>query len=226
MVQRQYAHKVNRVTISGTSSTGGEIWTTGFYLGLEGGDAGAVTPVMASAIGAMWQTYFTAANSYTSTNYKTTQIKCAQFNADGSTDEDNVEYYIYGSPISGVSGGAWFPPQIALVATLISSNVRGVAAKGRMFLPGVNIAVNGDGHFSPTEQGNLATAFNTFLSQVNQSVDVPDKVILASSGSAPLYANKANKNVEHIRIGNVYDTQRRRRNALKETYLSRDVAQT
>lgn len=220
-----YAHKVTRVTISGTCFSGGEIWSTGFWLGQEGQDAQDVTPVMCSAIGAMWSTFFTGASNCVNFRYQTTQVKAARMHTDGATEPDQVEYWTPSSAMNGGETGVPHPPQITLAATLTSSNVRGPASKGRMFLPGVHIAVGADGRADSGALGTMATAFNTFLSQVNQSADVPDRLILVSHESITPIRSSQNKNVEHVKFGNVFDTQRRRRNAINEVYINRDTAQ-
>jgi hypothetical protein len=221
-----FAHKVNRVTIMGTCFGGQEIWTTGFWLGQEGADAADVTPPQANAVATLWQTFFTHADSGVNNNYKTTQIKIAQHAADGLTNEDNVEYYVYGTAITGGYSANPMPPQTALVATLQSSNVRGIASKGRMYLPGICHPLDGTGKLTSYTNGLVADHINTFLSGINTDSTIPDFLVNASHGSkATLYTNPANKRVEHVRVGNVYDTQRRRRNAFVETYLNRDIAQ-
>jgi hypothetical protein len=221
----KYAFKVTRVTISGTCFSGGEIWQTGFWLGNEDADAGDVTPTMVSAIGAMWQTFFTGASNGVNFRYITTQVKAARMHQDGTTQPDQVEYWTPGGTIAGGETGVPHPPQIALAATLTSSNVRGPASKGRMFLPGIHIAVGADGRADSGALGTCATAFNTFLSQVNQSTDVPDRIILVSTESIIPPREHQNKRVEHVKFGNVFDTQRRRRNGINEVYISRDTAQ-
>lgn len=220
-----FAHKVTRVTISGTCFSGAEIWSTGFWLGEEDGDSADVTAPMVAAIGAMWTTFFTGNSNNVNFRWQTTQVKAARMNADGSTDTDNVEYWNPSGTVAGGDVGSPFPAQIALAATLISSNVRGPASKGRMFLPGVHIGVGADGRADSGGIGTTATALNTFLSEVNDSVDVPNRIILVSTESVIPLRDSQNKKVEHLRMGNVFDTQRRRRNALVETYINRDVSQ-
>ena len=222
-----YAYEIARVTMSGTCFNGAEIWSTGFWVGQEDADVGEVTPAAVSAVATAWQTFFTGNHGF-SQAFKTDQVKMARTDNDGHTITDQVEYHVYGTPIVGTSGGAAMPPQISVVGTMISSNVRGLAAKGRMYLPGINYPISStDGLMGTNEQGAIANGFNTFLSTVNESAVVPGAVILASKGRNPLGFPTVgqNKNVEHIRIGRVYDTQRRRRNALSEQYVSRDTSQ-
>jgi len=49
-------------------------------------------------------------------------------------------------------------------------------------------------------------------------------VILASAGRGTAGTGARNEPVTRIRVGNVYDTQRRRRNQLAETYVSANLA--
>jgi hypothetical protein len=230
-----YAFKVAKVTISGTCFAGQEEWSTGFYLGHDDQDALDPGTTSASAIGALWTTFFTSTQAYVSTAYKTSSVKVSLLELDGDVDLSAIDIYDYPAPITGVSGGAPLPPQITVAATLTSDNQRGLASKGRMYLPGVNLPIfPTDPHFSPTEQGLMATALQTFVDGVNDEFNMPGRVILASKGNKVQgaggpddysYANGINRYVTGLRIGNVYDTQRRRRNDLVEGYISRVIAQ-
>jgi hypothetical protein len=231
-----YAHKVNRVTISGTSFQGAEIWSTGFFLGAEAGDAPAVTVTAPEAVFNLWKTFFIHAQSEISWSYVTTQVKIAGIGTDGKTIEDQVFYHNPSSaPAGGKTSNGW-PAQISLVATLQSSIVRGLASKGRMFIPGVQTNMTAGGKADPTQLGIVADKFNTFLSGLNLDPGVPGKLINASFGhkfkigenaeGEPIYDYTAgvNKVVDWVKIGDVYDTQRRRRNSLTEGYTTRNVA--
>jgi len=229
-----YAHKVARVTISGTSFQGAEIWSTGFFLGQEGADAADVTPVAASAIGGYWQTFFTHAQSEISWSYQTTQVKVARIATNGETEEDQVEYWNPGSTMQGGKSANGWPAQISLAATLQSSNVRGLASKGRMFLPGVQTNTTAGGKADPTQLGLVGDHLATFLGALNSDFGVPGKVINASfghiltkdpvTGRPTSWTVGENKLVEWIKMGDVYDTQRRRRNQLVEVYTTKNVA--
>lgn len=229
-----YAHKFVRVTISGTCFNGTEEWSTGFQMGSPTADMVGATAPGAQSIATAWQTFFTtAANSFCS-QYKTTQVKAALINTDGKTDLDSIDYYNYPTPITG--GGSVFPlpPQITIAATLTSDNQRGLAAKGRMYLPGINFPpATATGKIDTASIGTLATNFKAFLDAVNTGSGVSGKVVLASKGrkqagvgtdGQPLYLGGRTAWVTGCRIGDVYDTQRRRRNGLAETYVTRVLA--
>lgn len=232
---KAYAHKWVRVTISGTSNTGAEEWSTGFQMGSPTVDMTDAQAPGAQSIATAWQTFFTAAANKFSGYYFTKQVKCALINTDGSTDLDAIDYYDFPTAIGGGGGTVGtLPAQITLAATLTSDRQRGLASKGRMYLPGICEPIEGaTGKLPSGFQGTLATNFKTFLDSVNTASGVSGKLVLASAGhkgappapgEPPIYAGGVTAWVTGCRIGNVYDTQRRRRNGFTEAYQSRVLA--
>lgn len=229
MATPPFAHRVNRVVIQGNFASGAEIWTTGFHMGQTGSDAALPTQQLADDIKTAWATFFTTPGVGINSMWKCDQVKISSFGTDGKASPADTVY----SPFStNTQGGAtsFFPPQISLAATLMGPDPRGVGAKGRMYLPGVSAAIDGTGHLPFGAVTPILTALKTFLQAVNNSTASPDWIINASHGSlnkdgTPKIGGFApvNKLVGSIRIGNVYDTQRRRRNALVETYQTTTV---
>lgn len=213
-----FNHKVNRVTISGSSFGGEEEWSTGFYFGYTSGDADLPDQDTVDAIGPLWQTFFTASTSYTGSAWKTHEIKMSQLGTDGKTIADSPKYFTYATPITGGGTGPNFPPQVALVATLVGAEARGLASKGRMFLPGIMSSVDSNGRISDASRTSICNNLKTFLVGVNM-LPANNVVVLASQGrKPPLLGDPVIKQAINVRVGNVYDTQRRRRNALTEVY--------
>jgi hypothetical protein len=228
-----YAHQVKRVTISGTSFGGAEQWSTGFYVGAVGADVSNPTQAFADAIRTAWTTFFQSTGAAIGNLWKTDNVKVAQVGTDGKTNLSNVVYAPYGTPIVGGNAAAAFPPQIALVASLENAGARGLAAKGRMYLPGVSAAVNGSGQIATAGVTGITTAMKTFLDAVNAAAPTGERVILASQGRrvkqpdgsyAVTPGTAVNADVNRVRVGSVYDTQRRRRNQLVEAYQSSTLA--
>jgi hypothetical protein len=63
-----------------------------------------------------------------------------------------------------------------------------------------------------------------FFASVNGSTDAPGILVNASQGAdREIASGRINRPVTHIRVGNVYDTQRRRRNALTEVYATDEI---
>jgi hypothetical protein len=224
------AHRTTRVSIMGTMFGGAEEWTTGFFIGSPSADADLPTQAQADAIAAAWRTYFTAAASGFSGNYTTTTVKLSSIGTDGkSSAADTIYSTLAPAAVGGNNAGA-YPPQIALVATLTSSVARGVGSKGRMYLPGIFSPVDATGHIGSTPQGAMLANLVTFLQAVNTAQGGFQSIVLASHGSlnadgTPKVGGSApvNRAVTSVRLGNVFDTQRRRRNGLAEVYQTTNL---
>lgn len=214
-----YAWAVNRYTISGTCFGGGEIWTTSFFAGREAADSIAPTDNGVSLVADAWKTFFTNTTSSIASAYKTTEVKAVQLDTSGHTRLDTVKHFTYTTaPVGGVASSP-MPAQVALVATLQSTLPRGLASKGRMFLPGVNIPVDATGHLPAGSMTSLLANFRTFINAVNSVQDLGGVVVLASRGRGALPVTPGPiKAVSTVKLGNVYDTLRRRRNQLVESY--------
>lgn len=231
------AYSAIRWSISGTCFGGTEIWSTGFWTGNDASDipGTSVSQATVDSVAARWSTFFTAANSSIYSGYKTALVKAAYWHYDvpalKNKEFGTPTYHTYTAPISG--GGVSstpMPPQTALAASLVSGYRSGTASHGRMFLPGVNSPLDSStGKISPTYVTNLAATFLTFVNGVNTD-SVPGgsgKMILVGRGVTPVSLpphEAKNAYVTGIKIGDVYDTQRRRRNGIRETYTGLGVA--
>jgi len=224
-----YAHSIKRVTFSGTCFNGAEIWSTGLYIGAVEADVSNPTQAFVDSVRTAWTTFFQNASVSVSSAFKTDNVKMAQINADGSTNLSNVVYAPYGTAIAGLGAATANPPQVALVASLENSGARGLAAKGRMYLPGINLPLGSNGQLSTGQVTPIATAMKTLIEAINAAAPTGEKVILASQGRRvkqadgsylPVPGTAVSSVVNRVRVGSVYDTQRRRRNAMVETYQS------
>lgn len=221
-----YAHRVQRVTISGTMFGGAEEWSTGFFMGQESADAQDYSEQAATDILTAWRTFFEAPGSNISAAYLTTQVKVAAIAADGHTETDQVYYAYPATELNGNVSAITLPPQCTVAVTLLSDRPRGKASKGRMYLPGFAVMPSSStGKIGSTQVGTMADNLKTFFDTLVGDVDIPDQLILAARGTGPVPGLTAqNDFVETIRVGDVIDTQRRRRNQLAETYTARVLA--
>lgn len=219
------AQKVVRVTLSGQMFNGAEEWQTGFYMGSATQDATAPTQQFADAVRDAWTTFFTFADHGISNSYSFTQAKCVLLAKDGRYGADEPVVSSPAASVVGPRSGAPMPPQVALVATLMAGSGKGLAGKGRMYLPGIAETINSSGHLDQGYCVKWADGLAAFFNTINGSFDAPGEVINVSRGhKALLGAGNRNVPVNGVRVGNVYDTQRRRRNALAETYSAATVA--
>lgn len=217
-------HRVVKVTLSGTMFGGAEIWSTGFHMGYENSDAAAITDQGIADVAEAWATFFSNQTTGISNRYSFTMCKMAMLGVDGKSLPDSAHYYSPQTAVTGGGGPTVLPPQLALVATLANSLPRGLATKGRMFLPGINFGIDDSGHLPSFYTDQVALNLKAFFDSVYQDADLPGNPVLASTGNSLQLRPGAIRNVTQIRIGNVYDTQRRRRNALTETYKTLPVS--
>ena len=222
-----YLMPTHRVTLMGTCLGGTEIWNTGFWLGESATAAGPPTQAEADAIRAAWQTFFVHGNSKINSSYKCDGVKVAWVQEDGTSDPSNTKYAYYTTPISGTSTDSGImPPQCSLAATMISAKARGFGSKGRMYLPGINAPLLATGKISSGTVLPIATKLKEFFDAVNAHADVPLPVTLnATASTNPTSTHDAEMwAVTGVKVGDVYDTQRRRRNQLVETYQLANLA--
>jgi len=219
-----FPHRVCRYTMSGTMFNDQEIWSTGFYMGTEDADSADPDQASVDAVAQHWATWFTQSSSKVSGAYKTLFVKGALLNNDGKTMLQNVVQHDYSPAINGAYNGGTNPPQIALVVSLRNTERRGLGVKGRMYLPGIGQPIQPDGKIIGVAADEMATNFQTFVNAINADFAIPGRMVMASKGGSGLFPAPGRvKEVHEIKIGNVYDTQRRRRNALVESYSTRSI---
>lgn len=131
------------------------------------------------------------------------------------------KWYDYTTPVIGTSTFN-VPPQDSIVVTLTTAESRGLAYKGRIFLPaGFGDVQGADGRLTPAQTSSIATRFKTFFDAVNDGFSVvvnAPYVVVASN-----VRTGATNRVTGVQVGNLVDTQRRRRNRLNEAYSSADL---
>jgi hypothetical protein len=214
-----FADKVVHVTISGDMFSGQEEWQTGFYMGLAEGAAAVPNQGFADAVRDAWLTLWTAPVNGFASAYRFNQVKAVRLGTDGKYDGSDIVTSTPASATAGGGSGSPLPPQCALVATLIAGSGKGLAGKGRMYLPGLRVPIDSSGGITTTAAQTTADFMAAFLNTVNGSFDAPGVVINASKGGkAALYTNPRNVPVNGVRVGTIYDTQRRRRNGMAELY--------
>lgn len=217
-------HRVVRCTFSGTMFGGAEIWTTGLYFGWDNKDADPITTEGMSNVSAAWEVFFKAAGSQVSSQYTYDMLKMAVINNDGHTLADSAQYFAPTTTIVGGGSPAALPPQVSLVASLRAAEPRGLATKGRMFLPGISAGVQPSGKLEAFTRDQIATNLKTFFDSIYNDADLPGNPVLISVGRGLLHTDGNIRRVTQLKLGDVYDTQRRRRNALQESYKTLAVA--
>lgn len=114
------------------------------------------------------------------------------------------------TPLAG-QGTISMPPQCSMVVSLLTS-IAGRKFRGRMYWP--NLAGSMTSSMKLTVPAGTATGFATMLNEIASRYPGPD-IIEPAVYSA---VDQALTSVTSVRVGDVVDTQRRRRDALTEIY--------
>lgn len=148
-------------------------------------------------------------------------FKLNRIGPDGRYVDPVTHEHVYPSPILGAVNSN-LPPQNSPAVSLRTSVDRGLASKGRMYLPpvGAFASLSNDGRLSITQATELATAVRRLCSELNNAQNTwggggatHGVVGIASDRGAGAF-----RIVSRVACGRVVDTIRSRRNALDEDY--------
>lgn len=160
-------------------------------------------------------------------------IKANVIGADGRyVNQTDSNTYEYATPLAGGATGAT-PPQIALAVSIVTAAQRGLASKGRFYLPVPSLAMDTvSGRLSESNALTAANAAATLANALNQwavSAGHGIRVGVASGGpvrNGIVTGPGAFRVATGFRVGTVLDTQRRRRADIPEVYKVNSTAVT
>lgn len=182
-------------------------WSKGTYtLGWEGATQGTAAHQTALALD-FW-TFFDAIKALMPADMRLTEIRLSAIQDNGAV-VNGASVFALSSPIVGsASATTQMPPEVAVVASLRTGG-RGPRNRGRMYLP-ANAAANAS--------GLIASASCTTI--VNAAKSLGENVAGAIPGGYLSVVHQAGltySTVTKVQVGNHWDAQRRRQNALPET---------
>lgn len=203
--------QILRVSIQG-SMPGGEKWSINPCWEINGSAGDPVSPAtataIATAIGAV-----TVPPSVTTmwspvTNLTGYRVEARALNGDLESQAE----FIRPTALGG-TGTAPHPYQTSCVISL-RTPLPGARFRGRLYMPATGcVIVATTLRLDPAVQSSLLTGMKTYLSAIETAIQasLPNANLTVWSRTYEGFAN-----VNSLRIGNVLDTQRRRRDALAE----------
>lgn len=215
--------------------------TERWQFGLRLSDGGVSNQVTAEAVSDDIQRWWQATAPYNtvvdgfgpSSTHRLTEVKCARIQPDGTYPPTDASYsHFYLPPIAGdQTPPAGQLPQGTVCVTLTTAVPRGLASKGRIYLPGSSRYVpQSDGLITSTNANAIAASIKRLINEINANTEVGNVMIYSRGKGVPTY-DAQHKRVEYtypnpgasrpvtgVRVGRVVDTQRRRRRSLAETY--------
>ena len=120
------------------------------------------------------------------------------------------------TPVKGRVEGFGMPQQ-TLCISLLTGAKRGLASRGRFYPPATIASLGADGTVNPNAVQATAAAARTLITNLNNwpGTDTP-----MGGSVVVLGGNGVTRPVTAVSVGNVMDTQRRRRSKLRESYTT------
>jgi hypothetical protein len=194
---------------------GGEIWSCGLRIAPVAGVTPAPDQALCDGIATAISTFHSSTGGHITSRAQLQFVKVNPIGVDGK----------YAFPVSivknfspvilgGGTGSATPPNQVALAATLTTDVARGVASKGRFYIPVPDCNSASDGLLATADVTAVKTAVNLLVTNINAvSANYDVAVFSRKSGAA------THRLVTGCKVGRVLDTIRRRRNKIAEKYV-------
>ena len=213
-----YTDPFIRLTFGGTIYNGADIWSCGINFW------NTSSPVPQLPTTAEMQEFADLASenlsdwmsrtaSLIGINAQLEWVKVAHLGTDGLYLKDSVITEVT-PPVTG-QGYANVPPQISTVISLGTNSTRGLAHIGRIYPP-LSGGITANGYIATNLVQGMAESASTLIEDLNES-SIQLSGAFAASVMSKVGAGRSLP-ITKIRVGNVLDTQRSRRNAFIETY--------
>ena len=155
-----------RLVLSGPLFTAEE-WSFGLSLVPEGGGGGSAPAEVPAALVTACTTFVSAVAG---NRARLDTVKLNEIGPDGRYTRDQTVLHEYVPPVGGNVAG-YHAPQVALAVTLETGVRRGLAARGRFYIPDPRYSMQTDGRLSVADATTDATAATTFIDAINAAVD-------------------------------------------------------
>lgn len=178
----------------------------------EGPGDGGFTKANQKAIAGIMRDYVNAVKAFQSNTFRWQEVRLSAFQADNKVI-NGATVVVLESPIVGTDATQDFPPQTAVVQSFTTSG-RGSRNRGRLYIPvhSSNAAASGSG----TVAGSTQTTVNTASKAMWDALEALTK--LGPAVVSPTHQTFSE--VVTFRVGDRFDTQRRRAGSVRETFAT------
>jgi hypothetical protein len=200
------------VAWGGPMGSSGEIWGNTLRCGgYADYDETSLQAACDGWLGSLISSYISASASNFTTEVQLEYVKANRVGPDGKYVDPTTAVHFYDTMPHGSAGSITWPYQVSMVASLRTAVKRGAGTHGRLYLPSQAWTMSSNGEVSDTVTDSVASGVNGLLqSMIDNANPLP---VYVYSRSGPF------NQVTDVLCGSVPDTQRRRRNALVETYV-------
>jgi hypothetical protein len=121
------------------------------------------------------------------------------------------------TPIAG-SATVSLPADVALVVTLNTDAARGLASKGRVYLPALATSAIAGGRVLPSARDNVGTQTALLVKNLSNAPGFDVAVGYTQVAVMSEVGEGTTRSVTSVRVGDLFDTQQRRSNKMREAY--------
>lgn len=228
-----YKHSFIKMTLNGSLADGQDIFNCGINLAVNNKTPETEADLLnerlfkayvenrGEAIKTSTKEFWTNSDMDIPGGVKLEYIKFSLVGQDGKVSTEPAVIDL--GSIAGSLSTASYVPQISSVITLQSDKWRDPGKYNRFYLPVA--APNGNGQWKISDTKTKAETTAKYLKTLKATVtdmDITNTIVPAAVSSS----DKIKGNflpITTVKVGNLYDTQRRRRNAINEQYLSAPV---
>lgn len=209
-----------RVEHRGTLLSGAEAWSMGHALFPPvGGGIADVQDIADTGVTRFQADVWDATGISSKIRPNSTYVGCRVRQVDASGVTRAVAESNLATPAPGTadSGAQSLPPQCSIVISLLTAQP-GARGRGRSYFPGMSTYVLTDsGRLTTVVRDALAAAWKDYFDSLNAALS---PLIAGVASDVGGYVNA----ISGIRVGDVIDTQRRRRDELPEAYKIETLA--
>ncbi len=168
---------------------------------------------------------FFASTQYISNAVSVLWVKFNRIGSDGRYVDQvrtHVRFLAGTSGSTGIIRGTstvGVPTFLSACATTTTVRQRGPGSKGRLYLPQCTAPVESNGRYAETTTGALASQVANFLELLGNE-EGTDVTAIAPAVVSNVGSPGPMERITGVRVGNVPDVQRRRKNAMVEAYIS------
>lgn len=192
-----------RLTASG--SLPGEQFNWGLHVEGSGGDAAGAATAWQSALTAFWTDATDGAEAVFSTDVEILVAHAAELDPLTGKQIDAAEEAL---ALTGTDAGDMLPHEVALAVTTLGASTNR-KDRGRFYLPPPSVAQITNGRIGNTPKTRVANAAAILINS------------LQGAGFTPVikHPDMTSTAIVNVKVGDVPDVQRRRRNKLVESYV-------
>lgn len=222
------------LSFGGTCAGGQDIWSNNIRMSND--ETGQPDGIPSSTLESLLddfvgdiRAFLTNTNAYISNQVTCSWVKFNEIGPDGHyVDPTTTHLRVLNAgsgalaPIFGTASAA-VPSYQSVAVTLLTARQRGPGSKGRIFLPQCAAPMVHPGRISSTTAQNIATASATFLTALGDEAGI-DVTGLRPAVVSNVGSPGPSEPITTVKVGDVPDVIRRRKNNLIEAYVQAAVS--